>query len=716
MPGIAIAGALTPRLKPLIVAGGGSAPAPGVSASAPSIAPSIQYHPNTSTLTMRADSTFSGYIVPVSGVSDVSMLVVTTYSATTSQALKYGLVLIAGGAAAGTMILSPKANEGVANGTSATTGTGGLGRYLVTGGNQTVGSSGSPVVFTAAAQQVVGMSDLKGRADLSSLDNKGPELKVDAYGRKFLRFTGDTTIEWLRNITITGLDTHNIAWFLVGRFPNAGKTTQYTGSNSLVSTGAFELGGVPAQCNALGQFGNFPGNPIGGTVSTGTAVATAKRMMFGSQMQVVGSSTASADGLGAAGTSATGRTWLNETSVSAASSPARGSSVTGLTVNSKANGSGGTNGTTFDLYELNGYVLGELGTPTTSQARGDAIVATIMTNYAIPAITKSLVLLGDSRTEYGGNSVVGTTGSPNEPLGTTVSSILTEPGPNALPADVRVTSWAAGGEGVGYMNAYLEQGFANFSVCPSPLNATWMFGGGKDYFAMLSGTNDIGSGGTGGLWPALSSGPNLGGTQVGNSSSYIDDLYNGPGYSVTFDATVASGGQSVTAANLTPSFVYDGMVFTGTNWAAGAYSSNYRTASPLSLGFQQPTALTAVATTGFLGGYQYVVGKLLQRGFKGVWLAEWERVSPYFRAKVTINAKADALAGTGQTYDGKLAIGDPSLISIGGKFTFAADGVPYGYYLFDLIHMNTNGKRLLIEGGDTPQYGYRSYVKAILAT
>lgn len=335
---LSISGSLGLGLFPR-TSGGGSAPAvAGSSPSAPAIAPSIQYHPNTSTLTMRADSTFSGYIVPVSGKSDVSMLVVTTFSATTSQAIKNGMVLTAGGAAGGTTVIAPKADEGSSNGTSATTGGGGLGRYLVTGGNQTVGSSGAPVVFTAAAQQVVGMTDLKARANLSSLDNKGPELKVDAYGRKFLRFAGDIAAgEWLRNVTVAGLDTHNIAWFMVVRFPHAGKSSGGLASTTLVSTGANEVGGVPAQTSALGLSVNFPTNPIAGNTSTSTPVATAKRMIIGAQLQVLGSSTSTTDGLGAAGTAATGRTWLNETSVSGTSSPARGSNVTGLTINSKAN-------------------------------------------------------------------------------------------------------------------------------------------------------------------------------------------------------------------------------------------------------------------------------------------------------------------------------------------------------------------------------------------
>ena len=660
--------------------------------------PSIQYHPHTATLTMRADSTFTGYIIPRSG-SLCSTLVVTAWSTSTSQSLKQSMVLTGGGAAAGTTIVSGAINDSPA-------GFGGVGRYLVTGVNQTVGSVGTPVTFTAAAQQVLTLPDRMGRATLTSSDNRGPEIKVDGLGRTFLRFSGtEGVFAWLRNITVTGLDTHNIAWFMVCRFPSAGQPIQTPGNNTIVGVGANELGGVPAQSRALGLSVNFP-NSILSPSSSGTAVATQKRMLIGSQIQVVGTSSTTTDGVAGATTTTTGRTWLNETSTSTTSSAARGINVTGMTLNASALAAGANLQCQFDLYELNGYILGELGTPSQSQARGDAIVSSMMTNWGILPIARSLVILGDSRIVYGTGGVAS---GGNDTTNITVPSLISDPSANGIPADVRVTNWGSAGTGIGFLGGVLDQAYNNFATSPCPLASAWMLGGGADYFTVQLGTNEVS------VWPSSNVSP-LGGTQVSASNAFVDDYYNGAGYTTTFTASVSAGGQSVTATSISPSFVYGGMALTGTGWSTGVSVTAYTTASPIATRIQQITTLTSVATTATLSTYQQVIAKLLSRGFKGVWFAEWQHINAYFQNKVNTSALTDAQAGPAQTYYGKLTIADFSGITVNAKVVFGTDMLGYDAYQLDNIHMTALGKANLVSGGDTPANGMLAKVKTLLST
>ena len=75
---------------------------------------------------------------------------------------------------------------------------------------------------------------------------------------------------------------------------------------------------------------------------------------------------------------------------------------------------------------------------------------------------------------------------------------------------------------------------------------------------------------------------------------------------------------------------------------------------------------------------------------------------------------ADCLAGPGQTYDGRLSVLHLYDVTAGGdsKFKTSTDAQDNasGYYDVDQTHLRLAGQRLMLSGGDTPNFGYGAIV------
>ena len=214
---------------------GGSVVTPGATpttAAAMGMTPTVQYHPNTSTLTMRANGTMTGYIT-------AGVLTVTVWANGTGQTVREGVQVSGSGVTTFKVTKSKNAA------------TGSTGDYY-TDTVQTVGSSGSPITLTTTQTEVSTISDLMGNADLSIADpagaipGMGPTLMTDGYGRKFLRFAGGASVNaWMRSLTLANLDSANMSWFMVGMVRNqfyVGSATSGGDGSTLIQTGTQEGG------------------------------------------------------------------------------------------------------------------------------------------------------------------------------------------------------------------------------------------------------------------------------------------------------------------------------------------------------------------------------------------------------------------------------------------------------------------------------------------
>lgn len=683
---------------------------PGAVAPTLPYAPTIRFHPNTATMTMRADNSFQGY---TSG----GYLYVTTWDATQCDGIRNDIhdpwYVVHASLPAGTMITGMN---------STNIGQGKTGSYRINS-QATVGSSASPVTFTSPARRIVAINDTTGNSDgLQSPDLSGPIPITDGYGRKALMFAGnyDSLCAWLRNATYTGIDSHNVAWFIVGQVLHIANENQY----------------LP-QTKPIVQM-NYPGSPNNGiyTVQSPGAIlanvgnsicsnefkaisevsdqSVRKRMLLGMQMQVMGAGCASADGYnGTSNVMAATLTINEQVAVKAytlTNTARRQKGAVGFTVNATP-GTGTSlpastnhNASTLLIYDIVGYTRGELGTDQQIAARSAAISSALMAGYNIPVVTKSMTALGDSRMAQVGSYYQPSTGY-------SIASLLTLPGPSAIPADVRVQNWALNGKGVGTMQtaSVLTTTVGAPYPIASPMAPDFQFGSGKDYFLFLSGNNDFG-GSTG--WPTTNA--------ASSTNAYVDDLYsgnNGAGYTGTFDATVGNNSNSATIANKVGTVIDGSTVTSGAPWNTGQTFIN----STGGLSQYQVSAVPATTpTTVRVDGYVPFVRNMFARGFKGVWIAEPEKRSgnpglqSYFAQKVKANAIADTGAATGGTYAGALQIVYPTDIKIGGAAPFGEQQSDYSDYFIDFIHYTEAGKSAIVEGGDDQTKGLRFKVKTLL--
>ena len=676
-------------------------------AAAMGLTPTVQYHPNTATVVMRANGTFQGYI---SG----TLLTVTTWATATAQTLRQGVQIIAGASGTTTILKS-------------VTATGGTGNYRVDI-SQTVGSSGSPVTFTTQSQEISSVSDNMGNAALSiatpgsTPDATGPALLTDALGRQFLRFRGAATVSsWLRSITLAGLDSANMTWFMSGRIYAQNPNSITYPSGTIISTGTREAANYSSNvpCNlgfvaAMASMGNYniPQNY--------SAASNISKMFLGEQMQVVGSVIATTDGLNGASTLTTTaanrciQIWLNEQAITLTTSPFgsnRMINTTGFTVGQIA--SSGTLYGYFDLYELVGFLTGQLGAAMASvPVKAAQISSALMTNWAIVPITKSLVLMGDSRTAYGEG---GGAGLSNDGSEYSIGSLLGEPGsPYCVPNGTRIFNMGAPGYGIARNRAQIDKTADYFGNTPVPTAASLMLGGGNDYAAMFMGVNDVGivGGGAVSQWPTTQGG---GGTNAPGSLALGDELYNGAGYAITATITNSANANTGTFVAGTGT-VYAGARLTSAGFSPGQYVQSV-SGTTITFGQYEPTAHSSVSATLRIDSYLSFVQTLIARGLKVLVAVEPHQTTTGVPAQMELSSRilTNMVTDAGGS---NIYTTDLRAIQVGATYPFGANyeglSTP-GPNFVDLVHFTRVGKINLLGGGATPSLGYGAAISGLLA-
>jgi hypothetical protein len=681
--------------KEFVAQVGGGAAVGGLTPATLPFTPTVRFHANTAPGTMREDGTFQGYCTG-------GILTVTTWSATTCESLRPDeitpMYVVHPSLPAGTRIRGMPGTG---------FGQGGTGNYNINS-TATVGSSASPVTFTVPTRRAVAVADLMGASGgLSSPDKNGPVVVTDGYGRKAWMFEGGNAgvHAFLQNTTYAS-DTQNMGWFIVGCHLDLSNNNFLPDEKQIIGLG---YAGSGADTAYSGQSPGYVKASAGALIKNGNNTPAnenpnfniKKRMFLGHQLQVIGSCASTADGYnGTTDGNTTNVILINETSSLKSDNfaPRRLKGFQGFTV---SNGSKGSN---ILVYEIVGYFRGELGTNAQVAARAAAVSQALMTAYNIPVITKSLTAIGDSRIAQQGSYYMPDTGY-------TLGGLLCFPGPDAIPGNVRVQNWGAGGRGIGQMEmtSTFETIGSPFAFA-SPMAPTMQLGGGNDYFFFLSGSND-----TGGAtdWP----------TSAGavNSNAYVDDLYNGPGYTGAFNGTVPLNANYVNKTGQTGVVIQGSYITSGAPWDVGQsiYKTGSATSSDLTM-YQKTAIPTDTPTTVRIDSYGGFVRGLFARGFKGVWIAEPQKSTGassglgYFAQRVKDNAVTDTGAAPGGTYSGALAVVDPTAIKVDGKFVFGPDYQDYGQYFVDFIHYTEAGKLAMVNGGENPAIGLRAKIKAVL--
>lgn len=650
-----------------------SAATPGLSATTFTTAPDIQWHAGQSAITMRADTTVTGYI---SGQ-------ILTVTAISGGALLEGQVITTG-AAAGTTIVKSAQTGG---------GNGGNGNYVVSI-SQTVGSAGSPVSFTIPATQVASVSDLFARCNLTSADGEGPRLMTDALGRKFLRFIAPYNFigSWLNNQAILNLDTHNLAVVAVCRV-HSQQSVQ-----ALVQIGSKVLGTgvtIPNLCIRSTGLVSAMGSDI--DWNAGSPPANLNRLYAGSQMQVIGSAVATDDGVGGTTTTNATRVGVNEISAAIANSNVRSKGIQGIEIGKGSNSNTGVNGAFYafiDLYEMALWTQGQFGNRAAMPANFDSSMAAAKTNFSIPTITDSLVFVGDSRTV---NGVAHQAANGADGSSYNVATIISEPGSaTAVPATTRVLNYALTGSGIGYLGSLLNRTASTANNRASALLASMMLGSGHDRIHLHSGINDINT-----LWPTDNS--------AAGTTGIADEMY-GTDRTASFTATIANNSNSMSVTGVTGQ-IKNGSQISATGALPGLSVSSG--AGPYTLNIFQTPAITSAAATSTLQAYKSVVEALLTRGYKVTWAQEISYAATdsagttELRARIA-NAVADVTADIGAGLAANLKVYNLSQITLSGSKVFGANyagsNVLNNIYV-DGVHETAVGKRLLVSGADTPANG-----------
>lgn len=643
-------------------------PAPGRLATAFSVAPDVQYHPHTATMTFQGGAAEFTASVSTSGVM--------TVTAVASGVLVAGMIIASTTSPEGGRILSLG------------TGTGGTGTYNV----QTVSTAIPSTTFTGnAAPVVASVSDARGNAPLSNTIGQGPVLMTDALGRKFLRFALITTAgqgagTFMTALgTLLNLDTYNQTWFCACR-------VHYPVQGALVGVGT---NGGTVSLSGAAQLGTSGGNnarPNGPFVSgvtspvPGSAVPNKNKLLVGTQLQIIGSAVASADGLnGASNTAVTGRYYVNEEVAALSVSGARYRNIPGIEVGRKPVASGSpTVFMTFDLYELVGFVSGQF-TPATLAAGADAVRDAMLANFAIPPVTENCVIAGDSRTEQ------------NQFTGLSFATLLTDPGAStALPASTRVINYGYSGQGAK----------TQFAALNSPTSAYNLpLGGGKDRVVYFYGVNDI-SGASG--WPTTF-------TAVGTSARANEIYDHGGTLDCAFVGSVS--GATLTVESVTSGALRLGMTIAGPGIIPGTIL-NSGSGTTWALSDNHPSGVASgTALTATYGSDRRNVQEALNRGWKVVQTLEINTAgsatgdaADVLRNRISSDLLNDVQAGPGQANDGKVKIIDLRQITVGGKRVFGADAIyTYGAGWYDGgVHLVDASRPFVVSGGQTPQFGYKA--------
>ncbi|MBB5723652.1 hypothetical protein FHS72_003297 [Loktanella ponticola] len=333
---------------------------------------------------------------------------------------------------------------------------------------------------TLDGDRVTAASDLAGLAHASAPTGAGPTAKIDALGRPFWRFEGDSYLEIADALTLTSRD---MSVFFVGRFHQVVTRSPVfslgradgVAPNTIQS--ALETSVEGSSVPALRTY-SYPRN------SSYTDMA---KMVTGSQMQVVGM-------VGRGNAAGGSRLWLNADRITV-QQPYLVSDVAGAEIGRYAYrpDDSGTWGR-FDLYEM--IVLDNAVT----DLDGDALVADLMTTYGIVPAVNQLVLEGDSIMR----------GTDPVTSGLCPNMVLTDPGAGLLGPDWRVLNVASTGAAIAKV---IERRDAPDGWITTPLSGT-------NVLAFELGRNDMAAGGQS---PAI---------HYANVVDYLTDDVSGTGQSV----------------------------------------------------------------------------------------------------------------------------------------------------------------------------------------
>lgn len=688
---------------------GGGVAVGGVNATTYPIAPTVQYHPNTAASigTLGGASTFTGSF---DGTTNILTL---TADAVGTFALGQNLTSVASrieGNRIQTQISGVLGKSGSTYRVSKTP------SFAVS--SQPMSSDGANIVLS--------MTDNKNYAPLTSAPSgafQPPRLMTDALGRKFLRFsfagtdTSTTGGTFMQNLAdALNLDSHNMTWLFTGRVHNfKGGTVLSLGING--QTGAqTPAGSTLPQLGAVGCAispvisvdANYiccqrdfaargfpaPGSPV---VAPPT---NANRLIAGTQMQVFGSSTSTTDGLGGTTTTVATRLFHNEQTADFAGTPYTSNSITrykgvqGFEVG-RWSKTLTQSYSLFDLYELSGWLNDELAAGTTGATRTNTVTTNaqaarnaMLTNFAIPTITDSVVLVADSRGEFGSIT------------GTNVGMLLTDPGSvNALPATTRFISNAWGG-------GTHETHWANMLNSPYSIYSQGMLGGGHDKAIIYFGVNDNGT-----SWPNVK-------TSIDTLARAVE-AYNGTTLDVSFTGFMSGTTLTLTTASTdlqgivqTPSTtvwfapVVSGGVATGTVITSSASSTSFSLNISNSIG-----SSGSPVTFSIIHGNAYKMASLLLgRGWKVVSLAQIYNAAGTYGTMET--AFRDDIINHLQTDLGNPAnhrVVDLASITVGGKFILGTDAaLAASTYYSDGLHPLLAGATAEVSGADTPANGLRA--------
>lgn len=653
------------------------APTPGSLATTFADTPTVHYHVGTSPLTMLGgNAAFTGRMT-----NSTTLVVESMTSGSIVVGMEVDTPVFKGDFPASRIVSQSSGTTGQA------------GTYVIVPGcNSSLPPTGT--AFVASGDRVVlGVGDLKLTADLTGTAARGPILMTDIDGRKFLRFayTADPAGMFLSNNALANLDSHNMAWFFAGRVLNSKGggilglgVNGGAGASTATNTGVLRLSGGMFQGVQTTEY-------ISGLNRLDNSVAANRnKMILGAQLQVFGVSSANLDGWNT-GSSAAGqfRHYLNNEVVTFNTTVTRYNTKTGFEIGRTP--SNPTNGyASMDVYEIVGFLTGQF-TTANQATKADAAAAAMVTNYAIPAVTRNLLLIGDSRMEMSASG------------GPRIATLLA----GLLPKDIRIQNLGWGGGGV-------REAWLGLHDPDSAYGANNLLGGGNDAAVILYGVNEYGNAPEF-WWPVTNT--------TSGTTARADEVFNGS-IGCSFMGYIAGSVLTVTSISSGKPEIM--MPITGAGVNAGLYIRTKGTVDGAGLGtYNLNNAQTLgssgspVAITGTFGSYVKAVQELLNRSFKVVHTIEPSatpsgtatlRLSDHIRNDLLTAVDADP----GGLYDGDVGILDIQQITLDGLKIFGADSVVDINWYRDSVHPSDRGRPLLVTGADTPSNGIRAAITATM--
>lgn len=330
---------------------------------------------------------------------------------------------------------------------------------------------------TLSGDRVTACPDLRALAAFSGLaaggGTIGPKQMMDALGRKIWRFQGAQAGSVAA--TLTGISMRANGVFFVGRvhkhratvnFANARYLSYTDDSNNTTATGAQAL----LQARVVSSGAPSINQLIGSDATNGWKVVP------GCQLHMSGfvSRTTALGGQ---------RGYMNlETAVNATQVSATTTGMSGLVIGGVP---GASNAITADSYQFDLYEFAFFNQSLTN-AEADAIAAAMVANWAIPALTRQIILLGDSITD------AITTALPVSPDSAgNVGVMLCDPGAELVSTDCRVVNLGTSGHQISNLQTQKNAAQSIFG----PVGTSGLYPGGpaNNLAAIQIGRNDMGA-------------------------------------------------------------------------------------------------------------------------------------------------------------------------------------------------------------------------------